>query len=336
MSLVPIPPPRWEAWWARWRHGVGLLSFAAGVASFLLFERQEKVAQVLVVLLPLSWLLVGLEPWLLKRAQRGRLGAVSPLLLSWLTQGLHQESFFFTLPFFIASTAWLSPQAGFTLLLGMAALLSIVDPFYFGQVVRRRWLLWGFHAAAGFITVLAAAPMLWHLTTAQSLMLAAACLGLLSIPAWASALHRLGWLRWPLAAALGVMLAGGVLELRAAIPPATLRVSQAEITSQIDVSTRTPGPALKEIEAAQLRRDGLYAWTAIRAPRGLRERIEHHWLHNGQTLDRIPIDIAGGREQGYRAWTHKQAFPEDPRGRWEVRVVTEGGQLIGVTRFTVR
>lgn len=336
MTATAPTPPRWEAWWARWRHLVSLASFLAGVASFALFERQEKAAQALVILLPLSWLLVGLEPWLLRLAQRGRFGAISPLLLAWLTQGLHQESFFFTLPFFIASTSWFTPQAAFTVLLGLAALASIVDPFYFGQVARRRWLLWGFHAAAGFITVLAAAPMLWHLTTLQSLVLAAGCLALLSIPAWAALLATLGWVRWPMALGLSLLLGLAVLEVRGAIPPATLRVGQSAMTAHIDVSTKTPGPALKEISAAQVRSEGLYAWTAIRAPRGLRERIEHHWRHEGETIDRIPIEIAGGREQGYRAWTHKQAFPADPRGRWEVRVVTAGGQLIGVTRFTVR
>lgn len=336
MTAIPQTPPRWEAWWARWRHLVGLVSFLAGVASFFLFERQEKAAQALVILLPLSWLLVGLEPWLLRLAQRGRLGAMSPVLLAWLTQGLHQESFFFTLPFFIASTTWFSLQTGFLALLGLLALASLIDPFYFGQVVKRRWLLWSFHAAAGFITMLAAAPMLWHLTTAQSLMLAAACLGVLSIPAWAAALSALQWARWPLAVGLAALLAALVFEARGVIPPATLRVSKSEMTTTLDVSTKTPGPALKEIEAARVRAEGLYAWTAIRAPRGLRERIEHHWIHEGRTIDRIPIEIAGGREQGYRAWTHKQAFPADPRGRWEVRVVTEGGQLIGVKRFTVR
>jgi len=336
MTTTVAHVPRWQAWWSRWRHAVALLSFVAGIASFLMFERQERVAQTLVILLPLSWLMVGLEPWLMRRAERGRLFGWSPLLLSWLTQGLHQESFFFTLPFFLASTTWLSPQSGFIGLLLLAALGSMIDPFYFGQVLQRRWLLWSFHAAAGFITVLAAAPMLWLMTTAQSLMLAAACLALLSVPAWAAALQRLGTMRWLLAICLGLLLGGAVLEFRSAIPPATLRVSQIEVTQLVDVSTKTPGPALTVIDAEAARRSGLYVWSAIRAPRGLAERIEHQWIHQGQIVDRITLNIHGGREQGYRAWTHKQAFPAEARGRWEVRVVTEGGQLIGSTRFELR
>ncbi|HUS23900.1 MAG TPA: DUF2914 domain-containing protein, partial [Candidatus Binatia bacterium] len=59
------------------------------------------------------------------------------------------------------------------------------------------------------------------------------------------------------------------------------------------------------------------------------------WMLNGKEVDRVPLDIAGGREQGYRAWSFKRGFPEDPRGEWEVQAITDGGQLIGSVRFEV-
>lgn len=43
----------------------------------------------------------------------------------------------------------------------------------------------------------------------------------------------------------------------------------------------------------------------------------------------------GGRKQGYRAWTHKVNFPKNSQGKWQVKVVTESGQLIGLTKFVV-
>ena len=52
-------PGRWQALWARWKHAVAGLSFIAGIASFALIERQERVAQALVVLVPLSWLVAA-------------------------------------------------------------------------------------------------------------------------------------------------------------------------------------------------------------------------------------------------------------------------------------
>jgi hypothetical protein len=87
--------------------------------------------------------------------------------------------------------------------------------------------------------------------------------------------------------------------------------------------------------AARLRAEGLYAYTAIRAPRGLKERIEHVWLYEGREVDRIPLAIHGGRKEGYRTWTHKLNFPESVIGDWQVRVMTESGQMIGVVRFRV-
>ena len=98
---------------------------------------------------------------------------------------------------------------------------------------------------------------------------------------------------------------------------------------------RTPGDSLEDISVAQVRSNGLYAYTAINAPRGLDERIYHVWQFNGKELDRIALDIHGGRKEGYRAWSHKQNFPGDPVGRWQVRVLTEDGQVIGVLRFNV-
>jgi antibiotic biosynthesis monooxygenase (ABM) superfamily enzyme len=53
---------------------------------------------------------------------------------------------------------------------------------------------------------------------------------------------------------------------------------------------------------------------------------------NGKRSTASPwISTAG---EGYRAWTHKQNFPAT-QGRWQVRVLTEDGQVIGVLRFKV-
>ena len=55
-------------------------------------------------------------------------------------------------------------------------------------------------------------------------------------------------------------------------------------------------------------------------------------IHCYQSTAKIINDI---RKEGYRAWTHKLNFPASPEGRWQVRVVTEAGQMIGVLRFDV-
>lgn len=325
---------RLEAWWARWRHLAALIGFGAGIASFLLIERRERVAQALVILLPLTWLLPLLEPWLRRLAERHRRLRASPVLLGYAAQAVHQESLFFTLPFFFATTAWLSPQAMFTALMGALALASIVDPLYYGRIVPRRALLWAFHAVAAFVTVLTAAPLLWQLTTMQSLGLALIGLGAVSVRAW-HALLPANALRGIASVPLGAGLAWAGWQARGAIPPATLWVAEMRITASVDTNGRAPGADLDRLDAATLRSGGLYAWSSIRVPRGLRERIEHQWINEGRLIDSIALDVRGGREAGYRAWSHKRVFPTDPRGRWQVRVVSASGQLLGHARFRV-
>lgn len=106
------------------------------------------------------------------------------------------------------------------------------------------------------------------------------------------------------------------------------------LSPAFDTQQRVPQGATPLTPEA-LRTHGLYVYTAIRAPRGLSETIYHAWHHNGTPMDRVALTINGGREQGYRAWSHKRNFPENPAGDWRVDIMTEGGQRLGLIRFTV-
>jgi hypothetical protein len=81
----------------------------------------------------------------------------------------------------------------------------------------------------------------------------------------------------------------------------------------------------------------LYLYTAVFAPRGLRTRLVHdwQWLQPGKgwvSQQRIPVDIAGGREDGYRYYTTKTA----PRpGQWQVNIQTVDRRAVGRVRFAV-
>jgi hypothetical protein len=118
------------------------------------------------------------------------------------------------------------------------------------------------------------------------------------------------------------------------VPPATLWVSDETITTVIDTEHRVPGMDMRQIPSDLAVERGVYAYTAIRAPRGLHERVFHEWYGNGQFVMSIPLEITGGREEGYRAWTHKTGFSGAVE-RWHVRVITESGQLLGDLRFAI-
>ncbi|KJU78605.1 membrane protein [Ectopseudomonas oleovorans] len=314
---------------------VALFGFCSGVASFLLVDRQAYLAKVLGVVLLVSWVWLILENLLRERIAR-RFGFELPLpLLRYGTQMIHQESLFFVLPFFFITTTWNSGQLLFSGLLAIAALASITDPIYYRWLAPRRWLLLIFHSLALFAVMLTALPIIFHLSTPQSYRIALLIATLLALPSLPGLIGFTGWRRIVLLAALPLAMASAGWVARAWVPPATLWLTEVAISDRFDGEQRTPGESLQQISPQQLRDDGLYAYTSINAPRGLNERIYHVWQHNGREVDRIALDINGGRKEGYRAWTHKLNFPASPEGRWQVRVVTEAGQMIGVLRFDV-
>ena len=314
---------------------VALFGFCSGVASFLLVDRQAYLAKVLGVVLLVSWVWLILENLLRERIAR-RFGFELPLpLLRYGTQMIHQESLFFVLPFFFITTTWNSGQLLFSGLLAIAALASITDPIYYRWLAPRRWLLLIFHSLALFAVMLTALPIIFHLSTPQSYLIALLIATLLALPSLPGLIGFTGWRRIVLLAALPLAMASAGWLARAWVPPATLWLTEVAISDRFDGEQRTPGESLQQINPEQLRDDGLYAYTSINAPRGLNERIYHVWQHNGREVDRIALDINGGRKEGYRAWTHKLNFPASPEGRWQVRVVTEAGQMIGVLRFDV-
>lgn len=319
----------------RYPRAIAIFGLLSGLASFFLVERQESLVRVIALVMLASWIFLLLERLLrLRFAQRfGR--PLPPAVLRFLTQMVHQESLFFVLPFFTVTTSWNSAQVLFSGVLVAGAMVSLWDPWYYQRLAPRRWLFLGFHCLTLFAVLLVALPLIWQLNTAESYRLALVLTVVLALPALWEVLPWTGWRRGPALLGLALLLLLSGWALRQAVPPATLWLAQGVISLELDSEQREPGAAQKRLTAEQLHTQGLYAFTAISAPRGLDERIYHVWQHEGGVVERIALDIHGGREQGYRAWTHKQNFPADVQGRWQVRLETETGQVLGVLRFKV-
>ncbi|WP_109513340.1 DUF5924 family protein [Pseudomonas ovata] len=314
---------------------IALGGFISGVGSFILVDRQAGLANWIAVVMLLSWVWLMVENSVVSLFRKTFGKEVPQGLLRYGTQMIHQESLFFVLPFFFVTTTWNSGQAAFTALLGAAGLISIIDPLYYRWLAPRRWLFMALHTLTLFAALLTALPIILHLTTTQSYKLALGIAMLLSFPSLASSFPINTWRRG-VALVLVTLAAGGAgWMLRSWVPPATLWLTEVAVSTTFDNKTRTPGDTIRQISASQLRREGLYAYTSINAPRGLEERIYHVWRRDGEEVDRIALDIHGGRKEGYRAWTHKRNFPPEVAGRWQVRVLTEDGQMIGVLRFEV-
>ncbi|WP_353225776.1 DUF5924 family protein [Salinisphaera sp. C84B14] len=320
----------------RYRRLLPVASFAMGAASFFLVERQAALAQWVTALMLLGWLALLFEGLLCRLLGRYFGERLPQAAVRFAAQCLHQETLFFVLPFFLATTTWLSGQALFTGLLIVAAAASTVDPIYLHGIAERRWLFLGFHGFTLFVALLAAGPIMLSLTTGESVAIASVAMGVCALPSFNDAVRARQWWRWLLLAALSIALGGLAWFGRFWIPPATLRATDMAITLQVDADKREPGQDRTHFSAAELSGDGLYAFTAIAAPRGLQQQVLHVWWHDGEVVDRIPLEITGGGpENGYRAWSHKLALGDDPTGHWRVTVITDDGQMIGARRFTV-
>ncbi|WP_447555933.1 DUF5924 family protein [Vreelandella sp. EE22] len=310
------------------------IAFAAGVGSFFLVDRQQWLGAALAFGLLFAWALM-LSESLISRLLRKRGHAGLPrAITTFIAQMIHQETLFFTLPFILITTVWNSGQLVFALLVVAMAILSIIDPLYYKLAGRSRSLYFLFHAQCAFLVMLVILPIMLHLTTGQSLLLALGLTALLALPSFWHLVKRRSLLRWCmfLSLLLTIALAGWLG--RAWVPPATLWMTSSALSPAFDTQDRTPRGELTLTPQA-LSNSGIYAYTAIRAPRGLSETIYHVWHHNGQEMDAVELTISGGREQGYRAWSHKQNFPAEPAGDWRIDIMTAGGQRLGLMRFTV-
>lgn len=82
--------------------------------------------------------------------------------------------------------------------------------------------------------------------------------------------------------------------------------------------------------------DRPYFFTSIFAPKGFRDKIYVRWLKyiegQWQTSDRIPLNITGGRDKGFRGYTYKENYTP---GLWRVSVETSGGVEIGRLNFEI-
>lgn len=309
-------------------------SFCVGWLSFFLFQRGEHLARVIACIALIGWPWLFAENlignWIVRRSG-GRLSAGA---VHFVTQQIQQEILFFALPFLFGAMVLVPGQILFMALAVLVAVLISLDPIYFHRIAAHAGLSSALHAYCTFVSALVVMPVALHLPLDQALPLA---LGITALSLLMSLPRMLGAAQTAKRKLFGcaVLAASFPLAwaLRAWIPPAGLWVRQALITDHID--QLDPGPERGSMSADALRGEGLIAFVAVRAPSGLSQAVVFDWHHRGELIDRIPAEISGGREGGFRTFSRKQNFPQDARGPWRVDVRTPGGQLIARLRFDV-
>jgi hypothetical protein len=306
-------------------------SFAAGWIGFVMVQRGEGLARLIALLALLGWPWLVIEPWVRRRLEtrRRRLGNV---VVNFVSQSLQQELLFFSLPLLIGATQRDAGQIAFTGLTAAAAALSTIDPLYERYVATRAARRLLFHAYCSWIAALVALPMVLLLPVERALPISIAAVAVWLVLTLPQALLSLRSTPARAAWVAGVILAPlSLWELRPHVPAAGFAVIEARIAQSID--ELTPGAAVRTIARRDLER-GVIAFAAIRAPAGLEQTVIFEWRH-GRERERIVEEIHGGNVRGFRTFSRKHVFPEDPTGVWTVDILTPQEQLLIRLRFSV-
>lgn len=333
MSVAAVPADRLLAWGRRW--GISVASLVAGLATLLVFRRGLPHAHWIVGYLLLIWLLVTVmlrTGDTLAASSRRSLRLVATAT-EYTIQSLYHAVLLFLLPAYAAAATFSSPNVVFLAVLVALVLLATFDPWYRAVVHPRPWAGHVFFLVSLFGGLNLALPLV-GVPPFPSLRLSAWVATVALTPVAARA-----W-RWPAPRALVAMMALGVAAAlavgaaRALVPPAPLFLAKGTLAWGTEGDWAPP--LWSAISRAHLHERGLVVHTAIYAPAGLRQPVEHVWHRGGEALDRVRLTpIQGGRQEGFRTYSRKTEFPADPVGRWTVDVRTVSGQLIGRVRFRV-
>ena len=322
---------RLSAWHGKVPWLLPLTSFVAGWIGFAMVRRGADWARLIAMLALLGWPWLLIEP-VVRRMLEQRKRRLGRFVANFVSQSLQQELLFFSLPFVLGATQWDAGQIAFASLVGVAALVSTIDPLYERLVAKRAARRLLFHAYCSWIAALVVLPMVLLVPLELALPMS---LG--AVTAWLVLTLPLSWRslrtwRARLALIVSVIVMPVVVwQLRGQVPAAGLAVSGARITQSIE--NLVPGPRVTAIARADLPA-GVVAFAVIRAPAGLAQTVIFEWRHGAET-EQIAEQIRGGSADGWRAYSRKEKFPEDALGAWTVDLLTPQGQLLKRLRFDV-
>jgi hypothetical protein len=322
------------SWLRKW--GVSFASLVGGLLTLFVFRRGLPRVAWIVGYLLLLWLLVAVlvqvrDTLAISERRTHRLVLTAT---EYTIQTLYHGVLLFLLPAYWAATTLSSPNAFFLAVLIFLALLATFDPWYRALVHPRPWAGYVFFLVAMFGALNLALPLV-GLPPFAALLIAA----WLAVVALTPAVCRARQWRWvtglTVTSLVGLVVAGAAGLRPIVIPPAPLFVAQSGLGWTV-ATIESLEPIAGAIHAADLRERGLVAYTAIYAPAGLSQTVEHVWRQDGHLQDVVRLTpVQGGRREGFRTFSRKTAFPADPVGRWTVDVMTGNGQLIGRVRFRV-
>ena len=303
--------------------------------TLFVFQRGLPHVSLIIGYVLLLWLLVAVLVQTREALQSSGKKTLRFVLTAtdYTIQTLYHGVLLFLIPAYYAAATLTSVNAFFVVLLVALALVATFDPIYQAIVHPRPWVSAIFFIVSLFGALNLALPLV-RVPPIFALVLSA-WMATVGITPMVCRARGWRWSRGLLATAtLGVAVVVIISLVRVWIPPAPLFLAKATLAWNVGSVDSLEPPS--RIPAAELFERGLVAHTAIYAPAGLHQPVEHVWKLNGVIVNVVKLTpVEGGRREGYRTFSRKTAFPERSRGRWTVDVMTGSGQLIGRLRFRV-
>jgi len=241
------------------------------------------------------------------------------------SQTLVQTCLFFSGPFYLQAAAFTPAQCVFLAAFALAALISAWDPWCV-RALLHPFVGPALSAFASFVAWNAALPML-GMPHRRALWLSAGLVSALTPLVYLLREHD-----HP--RRMLMVLGGALLPLLlatfgvSALPAAPLKVVDIGIGTGV-VERALLGRA-ERLDQAPAK---LWCYSAIFAPRGLKDDLAHVWRLDGRELNHVSLAVRGGRKLGFRTWSYLP-LPAGARGTYQCQVSTEFGQTLGVS--TVR
>ena len=323
--------------WQRVRPLLPWLSLLTGVGGALLMNRTPGRAWIVVVAAVVGWSMLVVfniveRGWTDAPARSlSRRGARYALVLS--NQVAIQQALLFPLPFYVRAAHVHPGHLAFFALYATALVVALWDPLFARALVRPAASV-ALQAWAAFVGLDMVLPVL-GLSNERALLVAglataiAVPLGALLARTHVTEPTAPAGL-WRARALAGVGALAIVVAAHYAgpwVPPAPLELVSVAIGTRVDDHELVDGAAVLEAPAQ------LACHSAIKAPLGLKDALVHVWDKDGRAFDRVPLDVRGGRDAGFRTWSI-----EHPTGAgvYTCSVETASGQVLGEAHVTVR
>jgi len=301
-------------------------SLAIGIGSAIFSRRTPERAPLIVAIAAGGWLVVVVAAIVLRRLQgTDRRGRALRFLAVAASQFVLQSLLAFPVPFFARALGW--QHVPFVVVYVVVVVIAFWDPLY-RRVAEYAPGVVALQGFAAFVSLLTVLPVL-GLDNARTFVVAGVVVAvgapLLLIMAGSSSPSRRGFSG--IAGLACVVVVGLVLVGAPLVPAAPLALTRASLAGAV-VDKEPVGVA-----GAFVVDSVVFCHTAISAPLGLRDKLVHVWSVDGRVIQTVPLEVSGGRGQGFRTWSR---LGTAPRGRLRCQVETALGQVVGSVDAVVR